>query len=78
MKTQKIKTETFIHLDFVDRAKILFGRKLKVEVHTDLLLNDDADEIGSYNAHAMISTVSTSKVKFMQDSPGFGYVDRII
>lgn len=73
-KTQKIKTETVIGLDMVDRLKVLFGRKLKVDVHTELLLKEEAEEITSYNAHAVVSTISSSKVKFQQDLRKFGYM----
>lgn len=65
---QKITTTTEVHLDFIDRIKVLFGRIIKVNVHIWL-----PTEVEHYNATSGIEIISKSKSKFAKDKPDYGY-----
>lgn len=64
----QIKTDTIIHLDFIDSLKILFGKRIKVLITIDTL-----EEVSRANAHSNVEIIGTSDFKTLKDKPDFGF-----
>ena len=65
---QKLETVTEVHLDFIDRIKVLFGRKIKVKVDVWI-----PTEVESYNGTSSVEIIKKSKSTFSKDKPDYGY-----
>lgn len=64
----KLKTETYVKLDFIDRVKVLFGREIKVSVNIDVPV-----KVEMYNGSSKVEIVKKSKSHFTKDRKDFGY-----
>jgi hypothetical protein len=67
-KEQHIDTFTRVHLDFIDRLKVLFGCVLQVNVTVIIPV-----EVEHYNAVSTTKFVSGTKFVFEKDKPDYGY-----
>lgn len=67
---QTLKTSTVISLDFIDRIKVLFGRRILVDVNIIL-----PQLVNNYNATSSIKIISKSKSNFSKELPDYGYTD---
>ena len=65
---QRLETITEVHLDFIDRIKVLFGRIIKVKVVIWI-----PTEVERYNGTSTIEIIGKSKSKFNKDKPDYGY-----
>ena len=70
MIEQKLNTSTEVHLDFIDRCKILFGRKIKV--NTTLIILTEK-EVENANGFSSVQIIKKSKSKFSTELKEFGY-----
>ncbi len=71
-KEQTIQTITICHFDFVDRLKILFGKKIEIQVRSTIPFSEP--EIQSFNSQSIVSFPSGSKSKMIdKNKPDFGY-----
>jgi len=69
---QTINTTTLCTFDFVDRLKILFGKKIEIKVYSTIPFSEPP--INSFNSNAFVSFPSNSKFKMVEkNKPDFGY-----
>lgn len=72
MNEQKIETTTIVNFDFIDRIKILFGRRVELKVKS--MIPFKQPEISSFNSVCDVSLVKRSKYAMVGKShPDYGY-----